>query len=101
MSLQGLEDTQSLSCLFQQERLSLFSGTLGLTLSWINEGTQAEASFPWNVTETNLLPTQVDLPHPGAWSWDVPPFTRTKASVPHKALWMSVEKEARLQGSSF
>lgn len=49
--------------------------------------------------EPNLVPTQVDLPHPGAWSRDVPPFTRTKESAPHKAWWVSVEKEAGLQAA--
>lgn len=72
---------------------------LGLPLSWVNEGAQAEASFFSNVMEPSLVPTQVDLPHPGAWSRAVPPFTGTKATAPHKAAWRSVEKEAGLQAA--
>lgn len=58
MPLQGLKGTWSLSC--------LLSATLGLALSWAKEGAQAETTFPSNVMEPNLVPTQVDLRHPGA-----------------------------------
>lgn len=98
MPLQGLGSPRSLRCLFQKIGLSLSSGTLGLALSWATEGAQAEASFLSNFTEPSLVPTQVD-PTPRRLEQGHPPFTRTKESAPHRAMGMSVEKEAGLQAA--